>query len=158
MSKNNQPTVAMGKVHGTIAVSAEVAKFAAIMAEEIFAAGEAQEFCGDAVELFNPPAWAPSFKSWFPKVALEALGLKQGKDAHYVLGTYGVDKHTDSAHGPVLIWVLHNDRLKFRQGKEAHATQAGEWYVFDDRVSHAVRESSAKRGVYLCWAVPLQFI
>lgn len=98
--------------------------------------------------------------SWFPTVALAAMGLERGKAAHEFLATVGIDAHQDHIHGPVLIWVLHNDGLTFKQGKVSHKTAAGEWFVFDDHQNHGVKECKKckKDGAYLCWAVPLQRI
>jgi hypothetical protein len=94
-------------------------------------------------------------QSWLPVTELKALGFRvSGSAKQQLLATVGVEAHVDALHGPVLIVALYNDGLTFRQGREAHKTQAGEWFVFDDRKPHSVRET-AKSTTYLCWSVPL---
>ena len=53
--------------------------------------------------------------------------------------TAGADQRTDNFHGPVLLVVLHNDGLKFKQGKISHAPTAGEWFIFNDRIELSSR-------------------
>ena len=48
----------------------------------------------------------------------------------------------------MLIWVPHHGGLKFKQGKSTHAAAAGQWFIFDGRIGHAVR--GGKRTTRAC--------
>lgn len=69
--------------------------------------------------------------------------------------TAGVDPHTDDFHGPVLLVVLHNDGLKFRQGKVSYTPGAGDWFIFNDCKKHRV-SSAPGRATFVGWAIPLE--
>ncbi len=69
--------------------------------------------------------------------------------------TAGVDQHTDDFFGPVLLVVLHNDGLRFRQGGANHVPVAGDWFIFDDRVKHGVT-SARGRASFVGWSIPLR--
>jgi hypothetical protein len=53
--------------------------------------------------------------------------------------------------------VIHNDGLKFRQGRVSHAPKAGEWFVFDDRKLHGV-SSGKGRATFIGWAIPVELV
>lgn len=69
--------------------------------------------------------------------------------------TAGVDQHTDEFHGLVLLVVLHNDGLKFKQGKVSNVPAAGDWFIFDDCKNHGV-SSAPGSATFVGWAIPLQ--
>lgn len=49
----------------------------------------------------------------------------------FSLLTINADSHPliiDDFHGPVLLVVLHNDGLKFKQGKISRMPNAGDWF------------------------------
>lgn len=97
---------------------------------------------------------------WLPLEELSASGFRPiAKNNHWVMTT-GVDAHIDNIWGPTLVWVLVNDGLSFKQGREKQLHQPGEWYVFNDALSHAVdvTKASPEQAVYLGWAVQLENI
>jgi len=138
-------------------LSEDVLHTAAVLAKKHYAEAEAEEFSGDAVQDVLFPACLSARAAWLPHEELRALGFEvvPGLQGEQLLATAGIDAHVDSINGPTLFLVLHNDGLTFKQGRVAHKTRAGEWFVFTDSAYHAVRES-AKSTVYLGWSVPLQ--
>lgn len=147
-----------GVVQGRIELSPDVAAGAKAYAKAVYADAEAQDFCGDPVVSDRPPEWAPDLEDWVPTATLADIGFQVAPDPrHELVATVGVDQHIDDIHGPVLCWVLHNDGLTFKQGRQIHKAAAGDWFIFDDRVNHGVKESK-KSTVFVGWAVPLQTI
>lgn len=146
-----------GRVLGSIHLAAEVLKSAADLAASFYLTAAAEQFCGDPVESAPLPGWLPSIDSWFPFEQLRQfkLALKEESRREELVMTAGCDIHTDRIHGPVLLLVLYNDGLVFSQGRERHKTQPGQWYVFDDRIGHGVREKKNSTA-YLGWAITLQ--
>lgn len=97
---------------------------------------------------------------WLPLEELATFGYRPiTKNNHWVMTT-GVDAHVDSIWGPTLVWVLVNDGMHFKQGPEKLLHQAGEWYIFNDALAHAVdvTKASPAEAVYLGWAVQLENI
>lgn len=131
----------LGSLLGTVPLPGEVVRQSAELAEEFFSAAEANEFCGDPVETYVIPCWASQGgATWLPNLA--ELGYRRADSGYrgreeLLVVTAGVDMHTDD-EGLVLMVVLHNDRLTFRQGKVRHKPRAGDWFIFDDRLSHGV--------------------
>ncbi|WP_244136818.1 hypothetical protein [Burkholderia vietnamiensis] len=111
----------------------------------------------DQVETFAIPSWAKRDGApWLPNLA--ALGYchadsgYRGRDEQFV-ATAAVDMHTDD-EGLVLMVVLHNDGLTFRQGTVRHKPKAGDWFIFDDRLPHGVVEAPG-RAAFLGWNIPI---
>jgi hypothetical protein len=154
------PTVAktapvLGAIQGCIEITPVVRERARAFASTYFKAQEAIEFSRDDVETFAPPDWAPKRRQWLPVAALRQWGLKAGSARlDQMIVTLGVDQHIDAAHGKTLCLVLHNEGLIFRQGRIAHPTAAGEWFIFDDRRAHGVR-SAKGAAAYLALVIPL---
>lgn len=147
---------ALNEVLGHVALPVSMTETASALAAEAWNAAAAQEFCGDAVETFCLPGDFPSAADLLSRHLLAQYGLAIDPDARQELvATYGVDQHQDHVHGLVLFLVLHNDGLTFRQGKMRHSSAAGDFFVFDDRKSHGVKEISG-RGMYLGWAIPVR--
>ena len=151
---NIQP---FGSILGTVQLPADVARQAANLAGEFFAAAEGNEFSGDAVETCAIPLWARrGDATWLPD--LDMLGYRRaergyrGRDELLVL-TAGVDMHTDD-EGLVLMVVLHNDGLTFRQGKIRNKAKAGNWFIFDDRLPHGLVEANG-RATSVGWNIPI---
>jgi hypothetical protein len=58
-----------------------------------------------------------------------------------VYATCGVEKHVDNMDGLSVCLVLHADGFTFAQGRNRLRLQAGDWFVFDDRLPHEVKET-----------------
>ena len=107
--------------------------------------------------------WKPGKEfalDWLPLEELAALGFRPVvRNNHWVMTT-GVDTHVDSIWGPTLVWVLVNDSMRFKQGREKLLHEPGEWYIFNDSLAHAVdvTKASPEQAVYLGWAVQLENI
>lgn len=147
----------LGSVLGTVQLPIAVVRGAANVAEEFFSAAELGEFSGDPVETLAVPRWASrSSSSWLPDLGQlgyrRAMGGYQGRDDLLVI-TAGVDMHVDD-EGLVLMIVLHNDALTFRQGRVRHKPSAGDWFIFDDRLPHGVREAPG-RSTFVGWNIPI---
>lgn len=150
------PKFVMGEILGRCELPAHVAVSAARLAEEFFTAQEERAWSGEQVETYADPLWLKlDGARWRPSVADLGLG-PTGMGSELVV-TAGVDQHTDDCHGPVLIVVLHNDGLKFKQGKVSHAPAPGDWFVFNDRQKHGV-SSGPGRATFVGWAIPLESI
>lgn len=150
---STRATLVLGEVQGRCELPAHVIAGAARLAAEFFTAQEEHEWSGDQVETYAEPLW---FKragaTWRPDVT--HLGLTPTGEQSELVVTAGVDPHTDDVHGLVLLVVLHNDGLKFKQGKVSIAPAAGDWFIFDDRRNHSV-SSAPGRAVFVGWAIPL---
>lgn len=145
-----------GQILGRVEVPEALLARSKDMAAQYYEDAEAKDFSGDDVETFRLPSWLPDRLSclWFPdpsQFGFAPCGLDD-----ILVATLGVDAHQDN-HGPVLMLVLHNNGLIFRQGKARHKPVAGHWFIFNDLTNHAV--SSAKgKSVFVGWHVPLKWI
>jgi hypothetical protein len=149
-------SVNLGLLQGTIPFSTDVLDHARQAALRQYEAAVDAEFCGDPVETYSLPDWLPPLQTWLPLADLASIGLEPNPaDQPEMVGTCGVDHHVDNIHGLVLAVVLYNDELKFHQGRHRHVTAPGQWFVFDDRLPHQVKET-ASSSCYLCITVPLQ--
>jgi hypothetical protein len=150
-------TLPLGSILGHVQLPDRVAHSAAKLADEFYAAAEAAEFCGDPVETYAIPLWANHRSEvWLPD--LPALGYRRADSGYrgrdeVLVATAGVDAHTDD-EGLALMVVLHNDNLTFRQGKVRHKPKAGDWFIFDDRKPHGVKEAPG-RGTFVGWNIPI---
>lgn len=106
------------------------------------------------METYAEPLWLKREGVLF-RPSVSHLGLKPTGSRSELVVTAGVDQHIDDFHGPVLMVVLHNDGLKFRQGKVSHTPIAGDWFIFNDRQKHGV-SSARGRATFVGWAIPLQ--
>jgi hypothetical protein len=142
----------MGEIQGKCDLPDHVVKGAAKLVGEFYESQEESEW-SDPVQTYSEPLWLKrAGAAWRPSA--EHLGYRPtGKQSELVV-TAGVDPHIDDYHGPVMIVVLHNDMLKFRQGKVSRIPVAGEWFIFDDRVNHSV-SSGPGRATFVGWAIPL---
>lgn len=148
-----------GAVQGRIELELSALEAARSLAKRHFAEQAAVDFSGDAVETAPLPDWMPPRTDWFPAEAARALGFEP-LSARTVRGeelvmTVGVDAHEDHIHGPVFFLVFYNSGMTFKQGRSSHVTEPGEWFIFDDRRPHLVRETK-RSDTYLGWAVPLK--
>ena len=153
-SRSAGQKLATGRILGRVELPGHVTAGAARLANEFFSAQEDQEWSGDPVETYAEPLWLKrGGATWRPSVS--HLDMEPtGRSTELVI-TAGVDQHIDDFHGPVLLVVLHNDGLKFKQGKVVHVPAAGDWFIFDDRTSHGV-SSAPGRATFVGWAIPLQ--
>ncbi|VWC78838.1 hypothetical protein BLA39750_01047 [Burkholderia lata] len=152
-----KPAPPIGPILGRVALPDSVVRGSARLAEEFYTAAEENEFCGDAVETYAIPLWARTGGAvWLPDLA--SLGYRKAESGfrgreEVLVATAAVDAHTDD-EGLVLMIVLHNQGLTFRQGKVRHVPQAGEWFLFDDRKPHGVTEAPG-RSVFVGWNIPI---
>ncbi len=148
--------VTFGLLQGTIPFSTDVLDHARQASLRQYEAAVDADFCGDPVETYSLPDWLPPLQTWLPLAELTAIGLEPNPhEQPEMVGTCGVDPHVDNIHGLVLAVVLYNDDLKFHQGRQRHVTAPGQWFVFDDRLPHQVKDTPSST-CYLCIAVPLR--
>lgn len=148
--------VVMGAIQGSIELPASLCAQAQVLAKQVLADGEAEDFGGEPVSWLSDKQLIPVCMSLFPTEAVRALGYEPapGKDAK-VYGTYGVGPHEDDVDGIVFIMVLENKGLKFKQKGQSHITLPGQWFLFNDRDTHEVKEG--KNSVaYVFFHVPLR--
>lgn len=148
----------LGSILGSVQVPGHVIRLSDQLAGEFYTAAEEIEFCGDQVETFAIPPWASrDGAAWLPDLA--ALGYRRADSGHLggreelLVATAAADMHTDD-EGLVLMVVLHNDGLTFRQGKVRHKPKAGDWFIFDDHLPHGVDEAPG-RASFLGWNIPI---
>jgi hypothetical protein len=139
-----------GKVRGALDVPKHLLTHAREAGQAAYAEAVAEEFCGDEVAWLPDAPWHAECEPLFPEEMVRQLGFEpSAKGTFKLYSTHGTDPHTDD-EGPCFILVLANDGLKFRQGKQSHVTNVGEWYIFDDRLPHTVTESrKSKSYVFL---------
>ncbi|EDT41972.1 hypothetical protein BamMEX5DRAFT_2240 [Burkholderia ambifaria MEX-5] len=118
----------LGSILGTAHLPDDIVRHSAELAEEFFSAAEENEFCGDPVETYVIPRWASrGGATWLPNLTElgyhRAEGGYRGREQLLVV-TAGVDMHTDD-EGLVLMVVLHNDGLTFRQGLRGWPVKPG---------------------------------
>ncbi|MFP3637855.1 hypothetical protein [Paraburkholderia sp. SIMBA_054] len=148
---------ALGYILGTVNIPAHVLRLSDKLADEFYSAAEDTEFSGDQIETYEIPAWASrGAAQWLPD--LTVLGYRRADGGYpgreeLLVATAGADMHTDG-EGLVLMVMLHNDGLTFRQGKVRHKPKAGDWFVFDDRRPHGVSEAPG-RSSFLAWNIPI---
>jgi hypothetical protein len=139
-----KPEFAWGAVQGSLVVPENVRMAATDAGRREYAEAERQDFCGDPVVWLADAAWHADCAALFPTDAVRALGFELSRTGQFrVYSTHGTEPHIDG-DGACFILVLANDGLKFRQGKQAHITNPGEWYIFDDCRTHTV--NSAKKS------------
>ncbi|WJN72227.1 hypothetical protein [Burkholderia anthina] len=147
----------LGTILGTVQVPAHVIRHSDQLADEFYTTAVESEFCGDQVETYVIPPWASrDGTAWLPDLA--ALGYRRADRGYrgreeLLVATAAVDMHADD-EGLVLMVVLHNDGLTFRQGKLRHKPKLGDWFIFDDRLPHAVDEAPG-RSAFLGWNIPI---
>lgn len=148
-----------GSVRGRIALPSSVALGARGESLKYFSQCEEEAFSRHQVEDLVFPDWAADRWDFFPMQAVLALGygprkrkLPAMREALYV--TAGCDTHADDMNGPNFLLCLHNGGLMFHMGAVKHQTQAGEWFLFDDREDHGV-DSTFESTAYMVWSVPL---
>jgi len=145
--------VVMGQTQGFINLPEAVLENSLKLARDFYRGAVESDF-SECVETYSLPPWlTQGAEDWIPSV--EHMGFERTKSGGEIVATAGVDQHIDGAHGYVLLIVLHNDGLKFKQGRASHAHKAGEWYIFNDRENHGVKEVRGE-GAYIGWALPLQ--
>lgn len=146
----------VGQIQGTVHLADDVLQQARQAALRQYEEAVQNEFCGESVETYALPDWLPPPKAWIPLQELHAAGLEpDAQQQAEMVGTCDVDTHVDNIHGLVLVVVLHNDGLKFHQGRYRHVTKPGQWFIFDDRLPHQVTSTPAST-CYLCIVVPLK--
>lgn len=144
----------MGEILGRCDLPVHVTAGAARLADEFFTSQEQHDWAGDQVETYAETPWLKrGGASWRPDVS--HLGWQPTGRQSEIVVTAGVDQHIDDFHGPVLLVVLHNDGLKFKQGKVSNVPAAGDWFIFNDRKNHGV-SSAPGRATFVGWAIPLQ--
>lgn len=152
-------TFKLGEILGTVGVPDPIANHATKLAGDFYQAQEESDFAVDLVETFALPLWLLRYgRYWLPDVA--PLGYKivvpapTGTRSEQLVATAGCDMHTDD-DGLVLMVVLHNADLTFRQGRVSHRPRVGDWFIFDDRKPHGVKEAKGN-SVFLAWNIPIE--
>lgn len=136
-----------------IPVPAATAAAALALSRTIYAGLVEEEFSGDLVQTWAP-AGIVDDRSWIPESALRALGLKASKSGAQLVASADCDFHTD-AHGPTLLWVLHNEAVDLVFGRKRIRSPApGEVIIFDDRQRHRA-SGTAKSGLFMAYNLPL---
>ncbi|MFZ3139151.1 hypothetical protein [Polaromonas sp.] len=145
-----------GEVLGKLAVCPAVAKKAAQMAKAFWTTQVTSGF-NEAVDTWVPRGFR---LDWLPTNELFERGYRAVSKNHHWVMTTGVDAHIDRAWGATLVFVLVNDDMYFKQGREKTIHRPGEWFIFNDAASHEVNptKSSPLEAVYLGWAVQLEQI
>ncbi|OUM00105.1 hypothetical protein [Variovorax sp. JS1663] len=145
---------AWGAIQGQIVLPDEVAGAAREAGALAYAQAEAEEFCAESVVWLPDAAWMRLCEPLFPAGALLELGfVRTPGQRSRVYSTHGTDAHEDD-EGSVFVLVLANDGLTFKQGRQSHRTAPGQWFVFNDRQTHLVKET-ARSSSYVFWHVPL---
>ena len=147
--------VRLGEIQGRIQLSEAILVGAKLSGQQAFEEAQRAQFCGDQVEWLPDAKWMPECRALFPRDAVERLGLTKAAAASpgRFYSTHGVDPHIDG-EGLAFVLVLANDGLKFRQGRVSHVTEPGEWFIFDDRLLHSVKESRRSTS-YVFWHLTL---
>lgn len=136
-----QAQFAWGDIQGAVVVPPGLRATAHAAGQLAYEQAVAQDFCGDAVVWLPESPWHAACAALFPEDAVRQLGFElSATDEWRVYSTYGTEPHVDGS-GPCFVLVLANDGLKFRQGKHAHVTNVGEWYIFDDSRTHTVNDA-----------------
>ncbi|WP_371438333.1 hypothetical protein [Polaromonas sp.] len=155
MSKAVAEKIKHGQALGVIEVNEALRAAATDAARLYWKAQVADEFM-EQVETCRGDKAFPL--NWLPVDQLARYGfVASPKDSHWVMTT-GVTAHIDRDWGPTLVWVLVNDGMYFKQGRERIVHKAGEWYIFNDAALHEVDalKTSPAEAVYLGWAVRLK--
>ena len=147
----------LGEILGRVELGKVVTQRAANFSAEYYQTEKAVDFCGESVESYSNPSWAPKRESWVPEQRLAGLGFRLTEDGagEEMVVTFGLPQHIDAIYGPVLCLVLHNDGLTFRQGRVAHKPMAGDWFIFNDRANHGVKEANGE-AVFCGLVLPLE--
>lgn len=141
----------------SVQIPADVIRRSDALAAEFYTAAEEIEFSGDQVETYAVPAWASrNADSWLPD--LTTLGYRRADGGYRgrvetLVATASAEMHTDG-EGLVLMVVLHNDGLTFKQGRIRHKPKAGDCFIFDDRLPHGVLEAPGQAS-FLGWNIPI---
>lgn len=149
-------SIPLGVVQGRVALPADVCSQAGALGAAYHANQAANDFCLDNPETFLLPSWIPPLEALIPAERLAAQGLRWvGRlNGNELLATLGIDQHIDDAFGLVLCIVLHNDGLAFRQGRTSHRPEPGDWFIFDDRRNHGVKEARGNAS-FVALTLPL---
>ena len=143
------------KIHGTVILPKQVRDGACNLASLFYDEQEAEDWSGDEVCTYKQPDWLRHFATAFHAREHEkSVGFVQTGKGRDVVVTAGAVKHIDDIHGYTMVLTLHNDGLKFRQGKCSFTPLAGDWFIFDDRKSHGVL-GNAGRSVFVGWTMPI---
>jgi len=136
----NKAEVVWGRVQGRVNIPEHLRVKAHAAGQVAYAEAANAGFCGDEVVWLPDEPWHHECAALFPVQEVRELGFELSRkhgDQFRVYSTHGTDPHVDG-EGVVFVLVLANDGLKFLQGREAHKTNVGEWYVFDDCLAHTV--------------------
>lgn len=128
--------------HGSVILSSGIRAAARELADQDFQECQRQGFCGDAVRDHLLPHWLGPLDQVLPVGALHRLRLKVREEhGARLYATCGVDEHVDDMDGLAVAVVLYSDGFTFSQGDLSLKLSAGDWFVFDDGLEHAVAES-----------------
>lgn len=141
---------------GNLQISEELQATARSSANAFWCSQVQDDFM-DGVDTSRPKGSTPDALDWLPHEELAELGFKAVKEDHQWVMTTGVGAHVDEINGPTLVWVLVNDAMYFKQGREKIVHRPGEWFIFSDALPHEVdsTKQSPEEAVWLGWTVKL---
>ncbi|MDB5930980.1 MAG: hypothetical protein JWR60_2687 [Polaromonas sp.] len=143
-----------GQVLGKLAIPPALAQTAAQIAKSFWDTQVADDF-NEPVDTCTPQGLC---LDWLPINDLFDQGYRAIPQNHHWVMTTSVDAHINRVWGPMLVFVLVNDGMFFKQRREKAIHKPGEWFIFNDALAHEVNptKSSPKEAVYLGWAVQLE--
>ena len=122
----------------------EIVEEARRLACSDFAEAEKAQFSGDSVRDIELPTWIGNTRDIFPIEELRTMGLKvRDVDRVRLYATCGVDEHTDEIDGLSVAVVLHSDGFTFKSAGHCCELEAGDWFIFDDRLPHEALDGVA---------------
>lgn len=147
------PKIKFGQPLGTIPVSPEIMSASTAIARQFLKEQVANGYMTDV----DTHGTSARKTDWLPTLDLAKLGFAPDGEQHWVMTT-GVESHADEIWGTTLVWVLVNDGMYFKQGREKIVHKPGEWYIFNDWAQHEVdaTKGTPQEAVYLGWAVKLK--
>jgi hypothetical protein len=121
---------------GHIILPQDVITWAAALAARDFAEATGSEYSDESVRDILIPYWMDAAGL----LAKTGAPLRAGGRS-CIYATCGVEKHVDNMDGLSVCLVLHANGFTFVQGRNRLRLQTGDWFVFDDRLLHEVKET-----------------
>ena len=140
---------------GTARLPGRIEAAAKQLAADDFARCLVDDFAGDEVRDHAFPGWLRDPWELLPHAALASIGLAvRDRQAVRLYATCTVDSHIDDMDGLSVAVVLHSDGFVFEQLDVQRVLHPGDWFVFDDRLPHEVKEAPSSTTL-LVLAAPL---
>jgi hypothetical protein len=122
---------------GSVSLPLDVVRRCDQLAARDYAAAAAAEFSTEEVR----DIIIPSFLERANLFSLIGAPLRTESRGSKMYATCGVDTHVDDMDGLSVCLVLHADGFTFVQGRNRLRLKAGDWFIFDDRLPHEVKDS-----------------